>query len=1135
MKIRRCRPALLCLALAAAAAQASDLDACNAVVPTPPPAARPVAAAYWLDARTLQWPGLMLQAGERVRLHHAQAAGLRAAAGEAVGGGDGAVDLAPSTAAVPARLRFIGDGPRFAVAAGVDVAALLRAQMLLVHETADGRVIAATGVQTPGALDDLYAAAEHVGDLGAHPAQAGTRFAVWAPTAQRVLLCRHAAAGPAATAVDAMRLDAATGVWRAELPGDLSGQGYRYLVDVVTPTHGRVRNLVTDPYAVALTADSQLAVVADLASPSLKPRGWNASPRPTRVEAATDQVIYELHVRDFSIGDATVRPAWRGKYLAFTEGASDGMRHLKALARAGLTDVHLLPVFDLASVPERGCRTPTVPKTAPDSDAQQAAVMAIAADDCFNWGYDPWHFNAPEGSFSSFATHPLTRVVEFRQMVMGLHRAGLRVGMDMVYNHTAASGQHPKSVLDRLVPGYYHRLNAQGEVERSTCCDNTATEHRMMAKLMIDSAALWVREYRIDSMRFDLMGHQPREAMERLQRRVDAEAGRPVQLLGEGWNFGEVADGARFVQASQLSLNGSGIGSFSDRARDAARGGSAGEGGDDSVRRQGWLNGLVYAPNALAAAAPASPQELLAAADLIRVGLAGSLRGFELTTWTGEKKRLAQIDYAGQPAGFASEPGEVVNYTENHDNQTLFDVNALKLPLATGREDRARVQMLGAGRLQPGHRLLPCRPGHPAQQEPGPQQLRQRRLVQPARLDLPHQPLRHRPAAEAGQLRQGRPRLGAGPRAAGAHGHRPEPCRDHLGARRLPRPAEDPRQHAAAAAVERGGDQATRQLPRQRCGAEPGAGRDAHRWPRAGGLQGGDDADQRGAHGADPGLAWGSKRPLAPAPCAAPGRRCPREAGGALPGRQLRGAGPQRRRLCAGLTRVLGAELQAVALEQPLHAAIGQQRLVGLLQPGLLRVGDAALGGQPDACGLQRQAGLQLCRVAAAAPPHVGVGQLAAVEGVDQAALQRVLHVADAGGLVDAAELHALLLELVEVGRAAQAGDAQTPRLFDAVDAWMVGQRDEAEALRIDLHQPLELRLAVGRAVERHDEGARLVAGQQHCAGPGEELRLRRQPGPLEHGLHQVQQHAALTGFAGHGHRRQVAGDQRQRCGGRLG
>jgi len=690
MPSRSLLSALLGLMLVAGAAQASDLDDCNAEVPTPAAAARPVAEAYWLDAHQLQWPGLRPEAGERVRLYHARAAGLKALAGEAVSGEDGTVDLAPSAGALPPRFRFIGAGPRFALPAGTDVAALLREQLLLVHEAADGRVIAVTGLQLPGALDDLYAAADQVKDFGAHPAKSQTRFAVWAPTAQRVMLCRHAGPESPAVAVDAMRFDAATGAWRVELPGDLSGQAYRYLVDVVTPTHGRVRNLVTDPYSVSLTADSRLSVVADLASPLLKPRGWDAVPRPTRVKAATDQVIYELHVRDFSASDASVRPAWRGKYLAFTEGASNGMKHLKALAEAGLTDVHLLPVFDFASVPERGCKVPIVPDAPPDSEAQQAAVMAVAAEDCFNWGYDPWHFNAPEGSY---ATDPLKRVIEFREMVMALHKAGLRVGMDMVYNHMAAAGQSPKSVLDRLVPGYYHRLNARGEIERSTCCDNTATEHRMMAKLMIDSAALWVREYRIDSMRFDLMGHQPREAMERLQARVNAEAGRPVQLLGEGWNFGEVANGGRFVQASQLSLNGSGIGTFSDRMRDAARGGSAGEGGDDSVRRQGWLNGLVYAPNALG---HASSEALLATADMVRVGLAGSLRDYPLTTWRGETRRLDAIPYGDQPAGFVSEPSEVVNYVENHDNQTLFDVDTLKLPLATSREDRARVQMLGA-------------------------------------------------------------------------------------------------------------------------------------------------------------------------------------------------------------------------------------------------------------------------------------------------------------------------------------------------------------------------------------------------------------------------------------------------------
>ncbi len=232
------------------------------------------------------------------------------------------------------------------------------------------------------------------------------------------------------------------------------------------------------------------------------------------MQAATDAVIYELHVRDFSVGDATVRPAYRGKYLAFTLHDTDGMRHLQALAAAGVTDVHLLPVFDFGSVPEQGCVTPA-PRAARDGETQQQAVSAVSAHDCFNWGYDPVHFTAPEGSYATDPADGAVRIVEFRRMVQALHRAGLRVGMDVVYNHTYASGQDRWSVLDRIVPGYYHRLDEAGRVATSTCCANTATEHRMMAKLMLDSAVTWAREYRIDSFRFDLMGHQPRAAMDR--------------------------------------------------------------------------------------------------------------------------------------------------------------------------------------------------------------------------------------------------------------------------------------------------------------------------------------------------------------------------------------------------------------------------------------------------------------------------------------------------------------------------------------------------------------------------------------------------------------------------------------------
>ncbi|SFC32359.1 alpha-1,6-glucosidase domain-containing protein [Massilia yuzhufengensis] len=650
------------------------------------------ARAVWLDGRTVQWPGA--EAGGTFRLYYSATAGIVAQAGAKVTGADGALPLDAFTGRLPERFKYVAAGPAFALRSAdlPRMNDLHRGQLVLVQEALDGTVLAATRIQVAGALDDLYAPAGELPDLGATPRKGRTAFRLWAPTARHVAVCTYDSATGRASAVHDMAFDARTGAWSAQVARDLSGSYYKYAVDVAVDGMGLVRNLVTDPYSVSLTTDSKRSYIADLDSARLKPKGWDATRAPNTVKAQTDMVIYELHVRDFSINDPSVPASKRGKYAAFGETGSNGMRHLKALAKVGLTDIHLLPVYDLGSVPEQDCAVPA-PSGTPDGESQQALTRKTAETDCFNWGYDPYHYNAPEGSYASDPSDGARRVIELRQMVMDLHKAGLRVGVDVVYNHTFIAGQNEKSVLDRVVPGYYHRLNAVGGIERSTCCDNTATENRMMAKLMIDSAELWTRHYKLDSFRFDLMGHQPRDAMERLQKRVDKAAGRHVQLIGEGWNFGEVADGARFVQASQLSLNGSGIGSFSDRARDAVRGGSAGDSGEAMVRRQGYINGLVYDPNALGGGHKAT--DLLQAADMIRVGLAGSVRRYRLQTFDGNTRKLEDIAYGNQPAGYASQPGEVVNYVENHDNQTLFDINVLKLPLATSTADRARVQVLG--------------------------------------------------------------------------------------------------------------------------------------------------------------------------------------------------------------------------------------------------------------------------------------------------------------------------------------------------------------------------------------------------------------------------------------------------------
>jgi pullulanase len=661
------------------------------------PYAKTDARAYWLDHRFLQWPHA--SGPGRYRLYYSAKARLRVETGHRIRGADGEIELEfPDQ--VPAerveRFRFIADGAELAVA-GRDldrIPALLTQQALLVREDDAGRVLDATYVQSPGALDALYAATANDAALGASVANQ-TAFRVWAPTAQSATLCLYDTGTGAASDDALLRRDPETGIWSAVLPGNLSGKYYTFLIDVFVPGLGIVRNRVTDPYSVSLTTDSKRSYIADLDDPVLKPDGWEAAPRPAPLPAQTDMSIYELHVRDFSVSDDTVPTAHRGRYLAFTDTESNGMRHLRALHEAGLSDVHLLPVFDIATIPEAGCTTPVVPAASADGDAQQAAVMAQAAHDCFNWGYEPYHYNVPEGSYASDASAGAVRIREFRQMVMALHAAGLRVGMDMVYNHTSASGQNEHSVLDRIVPGYYQRLDATGNVEHSTCCDNTATEHRMMAKLMADSVALWAKQYRIDSFRFDLMGHQPRAAMEAVQQRADAAAGRHINLIGEGWNFGEIANGQRFVQASQLSLNGSGIGTFSDRARDALRGGGCCDSGTDVFANQGYLNGLYYAPNDFSRGKQPR-QDLLRAADFARIGLAGTLRDYRLQTFDGADRALHDIDYKSEPAGYAAQPGEVVNYVENHDNLTLFDINVAKLPRDTSREDRARVQLLGA-------------------------------------------------------------------------------------------------------------------------------------------------------------------------------------------------------------------------------------------------------------------------------------------------------------------------------------------------------------------------------------------------------------------------------------------------------
>jgi pullulanase len=698
-----CASALLACVCSAAHAQSADsaLAACEAEAVTivAPHAGSPAdARALWVSDTQLRWPARANQG--RFKLYYADQGGMLALPGRRISGAQASAALSAQSAAgfSSEGFRYLGSSGVLLSAADVPQTTLqlwLRGQLLVVHEDERGRVLDATATQPAAWIDSRFAPARAVSDLGVTLSADDSAFALWAPTARAVSLCIYPSATAKAAQSIRMQMDPNTGVWRARSTADLRGQYYRYALEVYARGAGLVRNLVSDPYALSLNANGERAFIAELNDPALMPAGWTDNKRAPALKSASDMVIYELHVRDFSANDATVDAPMRGKMLAFTQSNSRGMKHLRGLADAGLSDVHLLPAFDFATVPEQGCSTPEITRLEADSDSARKLANAARASDCFNWGYDPKHFGAVEGSYASDAQDGAKRIVEFRAMVDALHRIGLRVGLDVVYNHTSHAGQQAQSVLDRIVPDYYHRLSASGEVERSTCCDNTATEHAMMAKLMIDTAVRWVRDYRIDSFRFDLMGHQPLPEMLALQRAVNTAAGRTIHLLGEGWNFGEVANNARFVQAAQNNLQGSGIASFSDRARDAARGGGCCDSGNDLIAKQGFLNGLGYDPNHLNTGHEQRAQ-LLRSADLMRVGLAGSLADFALQDHTGQNRTLSQIDYAGQAAGYIAEPTEVVNYVENHDNPTLYDINALRLPRETTSAERARVQVLGS-------------------------------------------------------------------------------------------------------------------------------------------------------------------------------------------------------------------------------------------------------------------------------------------------------------------------------------------------------------------------------------------------------------------------------------------------------
>jgi len=461
-------------------------------------------------------------------------------------------------------------------------------------------------------------------DLGATLRGGETVFKVWAPTASKVVLNLFTAGngGSAYKQVELVKGD--KGVWSHTEPCG-HGTYYTYTVTTAVGTQEAV-----DPYAKAAGLNGDRGMVVDLSRTD--PAGWEDAALTHPIDSYSEAVIWEVHVRDFSNKIASSQ--YKGKYLAFTEtglvnehGESVGVDYLKQL---GITHVHLLPVYDYATVDEAN----------PNSG--------------FNWGYDPKNYNVPEGSYSTDPYNGEVRIREFKQMVQGLHEAGIGVVMDMVYNHTYDGN----SSFNRIVPYYYYRYDASGvNTSASGCGNDTASERYMYGKFMVESTAYWVEEYQLDGLRFDLMGLHDLETMQQVESAVHRINPSAI-LYGEGWTMGATIDGS--AQANQGNI------SKITPAKDAA--------------------GAVAVFN-----------------DVIRDGLKGSVfektsRGYISGASAGGA--LSDVIFSikggqGVGQGWSVENAMVINYMSAHDNHTLWDKLLLSNP-DDSDEDRARMNRLGA-------------------------------------------------------------------------------------------------------------------------------------------------------------------------------------------------------------------------------------------------------------------------------------------------------------------------------------------------------------------------------------------------------------------------------------------------------
>lgn len=558
-------------------------------------------------------------------------------------------------------------------------------QALVLDVMSDNFLMQRTGIALTSILDDLFYTDTSLGQVWN---DSGVDIKVWSPTARQMILHLYTNSEDV-TPVASVTMTVKAGVWSVRLSNTYKGYYYQFEAQNFFPELQRyLNNRVTDPYSPGLSADGQKSLLVHLDDPITKPPDWDRYLMPTPLKAI-QSVIYENHLRDLTAHDKLLNQNLRGKYRGLATKTSQAYQHLQELKKAGLTHLHLLPFNDFGSVPEKESDQASLPDREWNSpDEASTALARIRSKDNYNWGYDPVHWFSPEGSYATDASG-ISRILEMREMIQALHQLDLHLTQDVVFNHTYASDFSALSVLHKLVPSYYYRMNAKGVIASTSCCSDTASENRMMEKLMRDSLKFWIKHYHITSFRFDLMSFHSRETMIRLRDSIQSELKSnfnypedSVLIYGEAWPFGSLFDRSPELAMTQKNSYGSGFGVFNDRLRDALRGGTTNLA---ELSDQGFITGLEdhFNFNPRNRNSPLDEKDrrekFLHLKDVVKIGLAGNLKDFYFREHWGSLQTGGSIMYRGAPVAYAHSAQETINYVSAHDGTTLWDAIQAKL------------------------------------------------------------------------------------------------------------------------------------------------------------------------------------------------------------------------------------------------------------------------------------------------------------------------------------------------------------------------------------------------------------------------------------------------------------------------